>query len=272
MTKEIYKNAIIFIKKTDMNIALITAGGIGKRCGMRVPKQFYFVEERPVIIYTLEVFEKHPDIDVIAVSCLAGWEEKLRGYARDFGINKLKHIVRAGETNQESICHGIAELAKHYGDESMVLVHDAARPLVTSDIITDCLSAARKYGNAVACIPCQEPLLRSDCEAKEEPRCGQYYSREGMLRAQAPQAFALGTLKWAHKEAALRCIHNTTASCVLMHLLGVKLYYSESSTSNIKITTRDDMALFASKVGYMKGKLQSTALADSVKRPHILCS
>ena len=255
-----------------MNIALITAGGIGKRCGMSIPKQFYFVDDRPIIIYTLEVFERHPDIDVVAVSCLTGWEEKLRSYADHFGINKLKHIVRAGETNQESICHGIAELAKRYDDGSMVLVHDAVRPMVTDNIITNCLCTAYKYGNAVACIPCQEPLLRSSHDAEKEPRCGQYYPREGMLRAQAPQVFPLGTLRWAHNEASLRCIYDTTASCVLMHRLGVKLYYSESSTSNIKITTRDDMALFASNVGYMKGKLQSAAIADTVKLPHILCS
>lgn len=220
-----------------MNIVLITAGGLGERFGKEEPKQFCLVHNKPLIIHTLEKFDNHSQIDVIAVSCLEGWESKLWEYARQFGIRKLRHVVPGGATNQESICHGVLELSKHYEIDANVLIHDAARPLVTSEIITDCLRVIREHGNAVACIPCLEPLLRADAEGISAQ---EYYPRNGLRRAQAPQGFKLGKLMWAHQQAKARGIKDTTASNVLMQILGEKIYFSQSSTNNIKITTPDD--------------------------------
>lgn len=225
----------------SLNIVLITAGGMGERFGAKTPKQFHLIDGKPLIIYTLEKFQHHESIDAIVVSCIAGWEQKLREYAQTFGISKLEHIATGGDSNQESICNGVAEIDKHYDDESRVLIHDAARPLVTEAIITDCLNVMKKYGNAVACIPCLEPLLRVN--EKGDPKSSyDFYPREGVMRAQAPQGFSLKQLKWAHAEAAKQHITHTTASSVLMQKLGVKLYCSRSSTNNIKVTTLDDIA------------------------------
>lgn len=220
-----------------MNIVLITAGGLGERFGKEEPKQFCMVVDKPLIIHTMEKFEQHSEIDVIAVSCLEGWEDRVWEYAREFGIHKLRHVVTGGATNQESICNGVAEIQKHYEADAVVLIHDAARPLVTTDIITDCLRVVEKHGNAVASIPCLEPLL---IENKGGVSAREYYPRHGLRRAQAPQGFKLGKLVWAHQCAKEQGIENTTASNVLMQILGEEIFFSQSSTNNIKITTPDD--------------------------------
>ena len=224
-----------------MNVVLITAGGMGERFGAKTPKQFHNIDGKPLIIYTLEKFQQHAKIDAIVVSCLAGWEQTLWDEAAKFGITKLKYVTVGGDSNQESICNGVAEIDKHFDDDTSVLIHDAARPLVTEQIITDCLDVLEKHGNAIACIPCLEPLLRVNEQG--EPKCSHdFYPREGVMRAQAPQGFSLKLLKWAHAEAAKQNITHTTASSVLMQKLGVKLYCSKSSTNNIKVTTQDDIA------------------------------
>ena len=114
------------------NIALLIAGGAGARMHQNIPKQFLTVNERPVIVYTLEAFQQHPEIDEIAVVCIHGWEPVLLAYADQFNITKLKYVVPGGENGQESIKNGVFELEKHYRDDDIVLIHDAIRPLVSA--------------------------------------------------------------------------------------------------------------------------------------------
>ena len=121
-----------------MNIALIIAGGVGARMHQSIPKQFLTVDERPVIVYTLEAFQNHPDIDAIAVVCIEGWENVLSAYASQFNITKLKHIIPGGKNGQDSIRNGVYELEKHYSPDDVVLIHDAIRPMVSPEIISDC--------------------------------------------------------------------------------------------------------------------------------------
>ena len=114
------------------NIALIIAGGSGARMGQDIPKQFLTVNEKPVIAYTLEAFQNHPEIDAIAVVCIEGWEQVLTAYAKQFGITKLQHVIPGGENGQGSIRNGVYELEKHYAPEDLVLIHDAIRPMVSA--------------------------------------------------------------------------------------------------------------------------------------------
>ena len=114
-----------------MNIALLIAGGKGVRMNQDIPKQFLNINDKPVIIYTLEAFQKHPEIDEIAVVCLEGWQEILWAYARQFNISKLKWVVDGGLCGQESILNGVFELEKHYEDNDIVLIHDGIRPNVS---------------------------------------------------------------------------------------------------------------------------------------------
>ena len=135
------------------NIALLIAGGSGNRMGQSIPKQFLTVNERPVIVYTLEAFQKHPEIDTIAAVCIEGWQSVLQAYANQFNITKLKYIIPGGKNGQDSIRNGVYELEKHYVSEDIVLIHDAIRPMVSADIISDCIRVTREKGNAITVIP-----------------------------------------------------------------------------------------------------------------------
>lgn len=222
------------------NIGLIIAGGIGARMQQAVPKQFMTVFDKPIIAYTMEKFEKHPAIDVIAVVCLDGWENILASYAKQYGITKLKHIAKAGAVGQESIKNGLLELQKYYKEDDIVLVHDGNRPMVSRDIISDCIAVAREKGNSIACIPCQEAML----ETIDMVSSTASYPREKLKRTQTPHGFKLGDLLNAHEKARKVGITNSVASCTLMIELGEKVYFSAGSEKNIKITTSDDIDIF----------------------------
>ena len=137
-------------------IALIIAGGTGARMKQDIPKQFLTVNEKPVIVYTLEAFQNHPEIDSIAVVCVEGGEQMLMAYARQFNITKLEHVVPGGENGQGSIRNGVYELEKNFDADSIVLIHDAIRPMVSAEIISDCIMKTKQYGNAITAIPCAE--------------------------------------------------------------------------------------------------------------------
>ncbi|WP_096020562.1 IspD/TarI family cytidylyltransferase [Campylobacter lanienae] len=221
-------------------IALIIAGGIGSRMGQAIPKQFLTVYDKPIIAYTMEKFENHPEIDIIAVVCLDGWEHILESYAKQYKITKLKHIFPAGAVGQESIKNGIMGLAEYYDDDTIVLIHDAIRPNLSKDIISDCIETTKKQGNAIACIPCQEAML----ETKDSICSESSYPRDNLKRTQTPQGFRLGIIKNAHKKATELGIVNSIASCTLMIEIGEKVYFSMGSEKNIKLTTLEDMEIF----------------------------
>lgn len=223
-----------------MNVALIIAGGRGMRMGQEIPKQFLTVNDKPVIAYTLEAFQKHPDIDAIAVVCVEGWESILAAYARQYGITKLRHIVPGGENGQASIRNGVFELEKHYAPEDLVLVHDAIRPMVSQDIISGCIATAREHGSAIVTIPCQEAML----ETEDQVSTNSSYPRERLKRTQTPQGFPIGRLADAHRRALEKGITNSVASCTMMVELGETIYFCAGSEMNIKLTTPDDLEIF----------------------------
>ena len=132
-----------------MNIAIIIAGGVGSRMGQEIPKQFINVNDKPILIYTLEAFQKHPDIDAIEVVCIDGWEDILRAYAKQFGITKLKWVVKGGATGQESIRNGVYNLRDKCEEDDTIIIHDGIRPLVDDFVLNDVIVKAKKYGNAV---------------------------------------------------------------------------------------------------------------------------
>lgn len=223
-----------------MNVAMIIAGGSGQRMHQDIPKQFLNVNDKPVIIYTLEAFQKHPSIDAILVVCIDGWETVLQAYANQFNIDKLKWIVPGGLNGQRSIYNGIKELERHIKKEDTVLIHDAIRPMVSSEIISDCIRVCNMRGSAIAVIPCAEAMLLKESEDAAVSEI----ERSSLVRTQTPQAFKLQKLLWAHEEAAKRGITNSVASCTLMVELGEKVYFSAGSEKNVKLTTVDDIEIF----------------------------
>ncbi len=224
-----------------MNVALLTAAGTGTRMGQDIPKQFIHIDNKPILIHTLEAFQNHPSIDAIIVVTLASWIEVVKAYAKQFNITKLQWVVEGGATGQESIKKGLDELKAHISLDDVVLVHDGNRSMVSSEIISDSLVKFKKYGSAVAAIPCVEAVFRSDDDGISSTVS---VPREQLFRTQTPHTYTLGKLLWAHEEAAKKGITNTAASCTLMQQLGEKVYFSKGSEENIKITTTDDLRIF----------------------------
>jgi len=223
-----------------MNIAMIIAGGSGSRMKQEIPKQFLNVNDKPIIIYTLEAFQQHPDIDEIGVVCIDGWHDILRAYARQYKISKLKWIVSGGENGQTSIRNGVFEAEKRYTTEDILLVHDAIRPMVSHEIISDCIVQCRQYGSAVAVTPCNTAVLsRTSASASEE-----VVPRERLAMTQTPQAFPVGKLVNVHRRALERGITNSVASCTLMIEMGENVHFSVGAETNIKLTTPDDLKIF----------------------------
>ena len=223
-----------------MNIALIIAGGSGERMHQDIPKQFLSINDRPVIVYTLEAFEHHPEIDEIAVVCIEGWEQVLMAYARQFGITKLKSVIPGGDCGQASIRNGVYALEENHSKDDIILIHDAIRPLVSAEIISDCIRVTSMYGNAIAVIPCAEAMLTTD---DEQVSTGSY-PRDGLKRTQTPQGFKLGDICDLHRRALDKGITGSIASCTLMIEMGQQVHFSIGSEKNLKLTTLEDIDIF----------------------------
>lgn len=230
-----------------MNVAVIIAGGSGHRMNQDIPKQFLNVYDKPVIIYTLEGFQRHPEIDAIAVVCLDGWHDVLRAYAKQFNIDKLKWVVSGGETAQESIRNGVFALKDVCSAEDIVIIHDGIRPLVEDFVLSDILIKCKKHGNAVTSLPYNEQIFVID----DDKSTVRYIPRDTLRRVSTPQAYRYDKLLWAYEKAFAEGIgiQGATYANTLMADLGERLYFAAGSEKNIKLTTKDDLELFKA---YMK--------------------
>lgn len=224
-----------------MIVALLTAAGTGNRMGQDIPKQFMHVENKPLIIHTMEAFQNHPNVNAIMVVTLPAWTAVLEAYAKQFNITKLKWVVCGGETGQESIHNGLLELKKDLSADDIVMIHDGNRCLVSSEIISNSLAMFHAHGSAVAAIPCVEAVFRSSDNGESSVIS---IPREQLFRTQTPHTYTLEKLLWAHEEAKKRGIVNMAATCTLMQALGETIYFSKGSETNLKITTVDDMLIF----------------------------
>lgn len=232
-----------------MNIAIIIAGGSGHRMGQDIPKQFINIFDKPVIIYTLEGFQRHPQIDIIEVVCIDGWHEVLWAYAHQFNITKLKWVVSGGNTGQESIRNGVFNLEGKAKDDDIVIIHDGIRPLVDESVLTDVIIKAQKYGNAVTSLPYNEQIFVVNPE--DETTTKQYIPRETLRRVSTPQAYKFGRLDWGYHEAFEKeiGIYGSSYTNTMMVELGETLHFAAGSDKNIKLTTKDDLEMFK---GYLK--------------------
>lgn len=221
-------------------IGLLIAGGSGNRMRQDIPKQFLTVNEKPVIVYTLEAFQNHPEIDVICVVCSEGWETVLRAYAKQFNITKLQYVVKGGKNGQDSIRNGVYELEKYFNKDDIVLIHDAIRPMVSAEIISDCIVKTKQYGNAISVIPCAEAMMQTEDGIISTGS----YNRDNLKRTQTPQGFSIGKICDLHRRALEEGITNSVASCTLMIEMGEQVYFSAGSEKNIKLTTVEDLDIF----------------------------
>lgn len=221
-----------------MNIALILAGGVGSRTKERIPKQFVLVNGKPVIIYTLEKFNKSEHIDQLYVVCLEGWKEKLREYAIEYNITKLVHICVGGNNGLKSAYNGLMCM-QDLSDEDMVLIHDGVRPFVDEKIIEENLMTAYKFGLAMTAVDCVETLVHSSDGTYAE----KIVSRDNLKRVQTPQTFSLGLLKQLFSDVDIdNC--NQPSTFALYMSTGQSIVCSVGSEKNIKLTYPDDILRF----------------------------
>lgn len=227
-----------------MNVAIIIAGGVGSRMGQEIPKQFINVGEKPVIVYTLEAFQEHPLVDAIEVVCLAGWEQVLRAYARQYKIDKLKWVVKGGASGQESIRNGVYNFEVVLAEDDICIVHDGVRPMLDPEVITDVVRVAKERGNAVTSMPYNEQIFLVD--KKDSATTTQYIPRETLRRVSTPQAYRFGLLDSKYHEAFEKGvgIDGSNYTNTMMVQLGVRLNFAVGSDRNIKLTTPENLEFF----------------------------
>lgn len=233
-----------------MNIAVIFAGGSGLRMHTKSrPKQFLDLNGKPIIIYTLELFDNHPGIDAIVVACIESWIPFLEKQLRKFEINKVVKIVPGGESGQASIYNGLCAAEAYIkrknvaSDDTTVLIHDGVRPLITEETITDNINKVAEVGSCITCIPATETLVvRQHDGSLEIP------SRADSLIARAPQSFLLSDILTAHRRAIDEKKNDFIDSCTMMSHYGYRLGTIIGPMENIKITTPTDFFVLRAMV------------------------
>lgn len=224
-----------------MNIALVFAGGTGQRMrNTACPKQFLELYGKPIIIHTLEVFQKHPDIDMIVVPCVEGWHDHLRMLAERYGITKLVKIVPGGKTSQESKLSALRAIRELCKEDDIVMMHDAVRPLISTKLIDDNLACVKAHGNAITVDPFTETGITSEDGNTVESTI----ERRKLYIAKAPQTFYYKDALEAHEAARTMPESTTIDTCTIMTALGKQLYFVRCEHSNIKITTPEDYYIF----------------------------
>lgn len=225
-----------------MNIAVIFAGGIGRRMNSKDrPKQFLEMFNKPIIIHTIEHFEKHALIDAIVVVCIEGWIPYFKKLVDKYQIKKIKAIVPGGETGQLSIYKGLKAAEKiACGEKAIVLIHDGVRPLINEKVISDNIESVIKNGSSITAGVVAETVLVVD---EEESTISNIPSRKDSRLAKAPQSFWLEDILLAHEKTMAEGEYNCIDSCTMMQKCGFKLHLIDGPSENIKITTPMDFFL-----------------------------
>ncbi|WP_407393806.1 IspD/TarI family cytidylyltransferase [Methanobrevibacter sp.] len=224
-----------------MNVPIILAGGVGSRFGGDRPKQFMEVLGKPLIVYTIELFQNHPEIDAIEVVCIESHIGYLKELIEEYGLTKVKWIAPGGKDFQHSVINGVNNLKTELEDDDIVLVHYGASPFTTEDVISDAIRVARKYGNSSPAMPSLFLLGSNDGNKSTT-----WIDRDEVMIFNTPQCFKFKFIKDLYEEAISKDLiskvepHTTT----LMFLMGHEIYLSKSNQMNIKITTKEDLDLF----------------------------
>lgn len=219
---------------------LVFAGGTGQRMNTRSkPKQFLEVHGKPIIIYTLEHFEYHKEIDSITVVCIKEWIEELRGFLKRYGITKVEKIVPGGETGHDSIYIGLNAMRNTTADDDIVLIHDGVRPLITEELISENIKTVKKYGNAITAEAARESVVRS----QDGDLINEVPDRSQMFTAKAPQSFRYGEILLLYEKAKANG-HRSIDSSHLLSIYKVPMHIVKSTKNNIKITDPADFYVF----------------------------
>lgn len=236
-----------------MTIAVIIAGGSGSRMGADVPKQFVLVEGKPVLFYTLEAFQAHPGVDAIELVLIEGWERDVAAWREQYGVTKLRWIVKGGASGQESIRNGVFGLEGKCAADDIVIIHDGIRPLVQPEVLDDVIAKAREFGTGVTSMPYNEQIFLID--EKDPSVTRKYIPRETLRRVATPQAYRFGLLDQAYHEAFEQKIgiYGSSYTNTMMVELGHELHFAAGSDKNLKLTTPGDLEIFRAYLASKRG-------------------
>lgn len=231
-----------------MNYVIIIAGGVGSRLGAKVPKQFVEVMGKPIIAYTMDHFQNHPNIDAIELVCVDGFQEHLQGIADKYGITKVLKIVKGGSEYERSIMNGVAGLKDIAKPDDLVIIHWAASPFLSEEIITDNIRVCKEKGNAITAS--YSYLLYGSNDGDCAKRS---INRESFMTLAAPQSFKYSVITDIYRQVEEKHMFDYVEAHTpaLMTELGIPIYFSKGSHTNIKITTKEDISLF---LGYLLAK------------------
>ena len=222
------------------NYVLLLAGGVGTRMGAEVPKQFLCVDEKPIIVYSIENFQKSKKIDGIVVVCIKEWIPHLEELIRVYNLDKVKWIVEGGSCGHYSIQNGVFFLEDKINKNDIVIISDAVRPVVANNLIDDVITTANKNGNACSSIVCHSPLVLTDDYMSSIVDI----AREKVMLTQAPQAFKYHLLLKYYRLAQAEKKKDFTYTSSLFIHYGERIFFSLGSSLNIKITKKEDLNLF----------------------------
>ena len=226
------------------NVAVVFAGGTGKRMNTRSrPKQFLELHGKPILVYTLEVFNRHPEIDGIVLVILESWIDYCEDLIKRFSLNKVKAVVAGGSSALESQRNGLLKASELYDPNSVVLIHDGVRPLIDEETISKNIETVKAHGTAITVTPAIETITIKS----ETGEIGQIIERSRVELARAPQSFFLKDILEAHRRAAEKAL-SFIDSASMMQYFGHRLFPVEGLPENIKITTPNDFYTFRALV------------------------
>lgn len=221
-----------------MNIALITASGVGSRMNLDKPKQFVLIDNKPLLVYTIEAFNNHKDIDAIFIVTNKEYINEVKSWINTYKLNKVKSIVEGGQTRQISVFNGLKEIKLHnYKDNDNVLIHDGARPLVDSTIITNNINGLKDHNAVVTCLPSSDTILLS----ADKDKLDGLLNRDEIFQEQTPASFKFKIIYEAHAKETND--NNSTDDCRLVLKNGTPIHIVKGSRFNFKITTIEDLKL-----------------------------
>lgn len=235
------------------NYAIILAGGVGSRLGGTTPKQFLYVNDKPVIIHTLENFERNLNIDGIIIVCLKDWIPHLREILLEYKISKIIGIVEGGETGHDSTRNGIFALHSILSSEDFIVIHDAARPILPQAAINDMLKVAHEKGNASLAIPCYETVIYTDDGLSGQKQL----DRSSIMRIQTPQTYKYDDILNLYEKAENDNKHDFIYADLVLIYYGKTVYFSKGFTNNIKITKKEDISLCKALMTFSEEELYS---------------
>lgn len=224
----------------NKNFVILLAGGVGKRMGADIPKQFMEVNEKPIIAYTLERFQDNNQIEKIVVVCIKEWIDHLKEIIHKYNLSKVKWIIEGGNTGHDSIRNGVFFLKDKIDPDDFIIVHDAVRPILPQKAINEVIKVAHDKGNASSSIACHPPIVYT-----EDFLSGiKDVDREHVMLTASPQAFRYSLALMCYERAEQENKHNFTFTSSLLIYCGERVYFAKGTTSNIKITKKEDLALF----------------------------